>query len=143
MANEKSLANLKSNKKGSPSNEKAVMWGRMGGKKYSENLKKRKAIAELMKDCLYGNMSPQARDVIDGIYGEGAADQLNVVQAMILRMTDKAIIHGDVNALKELTSWVESKPEQKTEITGKDGGPINVVISPTQDFIKKIRDELK
>jgi hypothetical protein len=48
-------------------------------------------------------------------------------QKKIVKLAEKLVsqaLEGDITAMKEIGDRLEGKPQQRTEITGADGGPV-------------------
>lgn len=61
-------------------------------------------------------------------------------QAIALMLTMKALT-GDMRAIKEVADRLEGKPMQQVQLTGIDGGPIDVTTSTRESIISKLIPE--
>lgn len=93
------------------SHDEAVEYGRRGGKTRGENIKRRKALKELLEIGL------QMTDKETGEQNDFVITMAQIEKAK----------KGDTSAYAIIRDTIGEKPTDKQEITGKNGEPLGVV----------------
>jgi ribosome-interacting GTPase 1 len=122
------------------SGKEAALNGAKGGIKSGESKRRTKLFNELIKNILEKPATAEMTQTLKDSFGV-QGQELTLKEAMVYAQTLKAISKQDTQAFTALVDRVDGKPVQESQLSGPEGGEIN--ISVLQDELRKKADEMR
>lgn len=95
----------------------------MGGKKSGEVRRKKRDLRQMLEMVLERKLPERYKKALSHHYSEKELKTLNLMQAMVTGIIDKAIVARDVSAFREVFDRLEGKPLQRVETNDSEGNP--------------------
>jgi len=101
-----------------------------------------KAISTILRELMDKN-SPKS--IMDLKYIKKLSDKktLTNAEAVALRLMNRALVQGNLFAIKEILDRLEGRSKQPIEHLGQGGGPVTLQVNVTSSKMKDELDKLK